>query len=106
MNGHPRDEIRTDLHAGRPTLSPTADPVALDVTRLSIGNELDLLFGSLDATLRASPRFIEWIATPTRYLSEFDEPTARDIEEKLRALHLTLLRRARERGWEVDDVGA
>ena len=46
----PRDEIRTDLLDGRPTLSAKADMLALKVARLMSGEEARALWERLDST--------------------------------------------------------
>jgi hypothetical protein len=101
MNGHPRDQISTDLAAGQPTLSPVADTLTLRVVRLMSGTEAEKLFKNLDSRAQRSLAFSEWVHNPSCYLSEFDPATATRIEAQLGALLGRLVRRAKERGWEV-----
>jgi len=102
MNGHPRDQIDTDLASGRPTLSPTLDRLVALVVSLQSGTESRDLFADLEQEVRRSASFHEWIGAPTRYLSDFDVATTLRLEERLQALHAELRQRARERGWEID----
>lgn len=102
MNGHPRDQVDTDLRAGRPTISPLADPLAERVVALMSESEARELSADLEARARRSPAFADWLADPTRYLAELDPGTAAGIEAYLAELHERLARRARERGWEVE----
>jgi hypothetical protein len=102
MNGHPRDQISNDLAAGRPTISPVADPLALRVAALMSGTESEKLFNGLGYRARRSLGFDDWMKAPTRYLFEFDAQTAKEIEAHLVDLERRMVRQAKERGWEVE----
>jgi hypothetical protein len=103
MNGNARDQIDTDLKAGRPTISPVADPLALRVASLLSVTERLRLFERLEHRVRRSPAASAWAAVPPRHLSELDTAAASAIERQLAALHRRLVRRARQRGWEVSE---
>ncbi|HEU4781938.1 MAG TPA: hypothetical protein VFS83_01230, partial [Ktedonobacterales bacterium] len=57
----PRDKIRTDLLDGRPTLSATADLLALKAARLMSGEETSALWERLDSTADHSPAWSQWM---------------------------------------------
>ena len=40
MNGHARDQIHSDLAAGRPTLSPIADQLVARLERVSTDHDM------------------------------------------------------------------
>jgi hypothetical protein len=101
MNGSPRDGIWTDLIAGRPAISPGADALARQVADLMSVTERTRVFDEVTEWARASAAFATWLVSPASHLSELDSEVARAIEDRLRALHADLLRRAKERGWEI-----
>jgi hypothetical protein len=103
MNGKPRDQIDTDLADGRPTISPVADSLALRTAALMSRSESTSLFNGLEYRAHRSPAWSDWMDAPARYLSEFDAATATSIETHLAELHGRMIRRAKARGWEVDD---
>jgi hypothetical protein len=103
MNGRPRDQINTDLAAGRPTISPVADPLAMRTAALMSDTEQMPFFSDLENRVRRSSAFPNWIEAPTRYLADFDGHTAASIETHLADLHRRMVERAKERGWEVED---
>jgi hypothetical protein len=102
MNGHPRDQISTDLAAGRPTISPVADPLVLRVGRLMSLAETEKFYSGLESRTRRSPAYADWAREQSRYLSEFDPVTTSAIESRLDDLHRRMVRRAKLRGWEVE----
>lgn len=102
MNGHPRDQIDSDVASGRPTLSPSLDRLVADLAALQGGIERLSFFETLEAEVRQSNSFVDWVKTLTRYLSEFDPTTTSQIESRLIILRRDLRQRARERGWEID----
>lgn len=103
MNGQPRDQISTDLQAGRPTISQRGDPLALRVAELMSRTEAEGFFDDLETRARRSPAYADWLRDPTRYLADLDIETATGIETHLEVVHRRMVARARERGWEVDD---
>lgn len=102
MNGHARDQIDTDLASGRPTISPSVDPLVLSVVALLGMAEGEALFEELEHEVGQSPAFQDWTRDASRYLSEFDAGTAALIEHRLTAMRQAMRDRARERGWEVE----
>jgi hypothetical protein len=102
MNGHARDDLGTDLDAGRPTLSPSIDPLLRRVLALQIGGERDNLLAEIWDQVAVSPSLHAWIRAPDRYFSEFEPQIVTGIELRLRQLLEELRERARERGWELD----
>lgn len=105
MNGHPRDTIGTDLAAGRPTLSPSIDPLLGRVMALQSRTENERLLEQLDYQVSGSSSLIAWAQAPERYLSAFDPATTVEIEHRLLGLFEELRLRASERGWELDADG-
>jgi len=103
MNGGSRDQIGTDLAAGRPTISPGADALALRVSRLISRSESEQLFESMAATARQSPSFVDWLRAPDRFLAEIDPSIAASIEHDLGDLLPQMRDRALANGWEVED---
>ena len=99
----PRDEIRTDLLDGRPTLSAQADLLALKVARLMSGKEASALWERLGSTANHSPVWSRWMNPPYRYLADFDPDVVAEIETYLEDLFLHAREQARARGWEVDE---
>jgi hypothetical protein len=103
MNGHPRDEIGTDLSAGRPTVSAAADSLARRIVALMSASEAEKLYNRINYRVVRSAASRDWVLDPTRYLADFDPATAGVIESLLEAEYRRMLRRARARGWEVDE---
>lgn len=98
----PRDEIRTDLLDGRPTLSAKADLLALKVARLMSDIEADALWKLLDSKADHSPAWSQWMNPPYRNLAEFDPEVVAGIEAYLEDLYQHARGQARARGWEVE----
>lgn len=101
MRGKPRDEIRTDLLDGRPTLSEKADLLALKVARLMSDKEARALWDYLEGKVGHSPALSQWMNPPYRYLADFDPETVAGIEMYLDDLYQDARKQARARGWEV-----
>lgn len=99
----PRDEIRTDLLDGRPTLSAKADPLALKVARLMSDKEADALWEHLDSQANHSPAWSQWMNPPYRYLADYDPEVVAGIEAYLEDLYQHAREQARARGWEVEE---
>ncbi len=99
----PRDEIRTDLLDGRPTLSATADLLALKVARLMSNKEANALWEHLDSKVGHSPACSQWMNPPYRYLADFDPEIVAGIETYLEDLYQHAREQARVRGWEVEE---
>lgn len=103
MYGKPRDQIDTDLLDGRPTLSPKADALALKVARLMSDKEARTLWNSLEYRAQRSPAWLQWMRPPYRYLADFDPEIVAAIETLLEDKRRRLLKRARARGWEIEE---
>lgn len=101
MNGHRRDDIANDIDRGHPTLSPEADALAAEVSRLSTFNEREALGQELGDRAAASPSWGEWMRETDRYLEEFDPALVGELTTYLTTRRDALRERARERGWDV-----
>ena len=99
----PRDEIRTDLLDGRPTLSAKADALALKVARLMSDEEARALWERLDSTADHSPAWSQWMNPPYRYLADFDPQVVAEIEMYLEGLYQYAREQAHARSWEVEE---
>ncbi len=99
----PRDEIRTDLLDGRPTLSAKADVLALKVARLLSDKEVDALWQHLDSQADHTLAWSQWMNPPYRYLADCDPEVVAGIETYLEDLYQHAREQARARGWEVEE---
>jgi hypothetical protein len=101
VNGHRRDDLANDIDQGHPTLSPEADALAAEVSRLSTFNERQALGGELGDRAAASSSWGEWMQAKDGYLAEFDPALVDEITSFLATRRDALRARARSRGWEL-----
>jgi hypothetical protein len=101
VNGHRRDDLANDIDQGYPTLSPGADTLAAEVSRLSTFNERQALGRELGDRVAASSSWGEWMQARDRYLAEFDPALVDDITRFLATRRDALHTRAQSRGWEL-----
>jgi hypothetical protein len=101
MNGHRRDDLANDIDQGHPTLSPEADALAAEVSRLSTFNEREALGRELGDRAAESPSWGEWMRETDRYLAEFDPALVDEMKASLTTRRDRLRERALKRGWDV-----
>jgi hypothetical protein len=100
-NGHPRDELRNDIEAGRPGVAPDVDRLALRCAQLLDRKRSERFWNSIEYRIRLSESWRAWTSQPTTYLQDLDPLAA----ERIRRHVVSTLGKAESaairRGWEL-----
>jgi hypothetical protein len=101
VNGHPRDQIETDIAAGRPTLAPDLDDLARRTAALLDTKRATRFWNGIEYRVRRSSAFHEWMRLKTAYLQDLDADTTEAIRRHLEGAYRKVKVQAERRGWEV-----
>jgi hypothetical protein len=102
VNGHPRDEARCDIMAGRPTLAPDLDELARRVSALLDVKQATRFWNGIEQRIMRSRAYVAWLRQPETYLQDVDPDTTETIRRCLSADYHRTMAEARRRGWEVE----
>ena len=102
MNGHPRDEARCDIMAGRPTLAPDLDELARRVNALLDVKQATRFWNGIEQRIMRSQAYVAWLRQPETYLQDVDPDTTKIIRQHMSADYQRAATEARRRGWEAE----
>jgi hypothetical protein len=100
--GHPRDEARNDIMAGRPTLAPDLDELARRVNDLLDVKQATQFWNGIEQRIKTSQAYVAWLRQPETCLQNIDPDATEIIRQRLSADYLRAIAEARRRGWEVE----
>lgn len=102
VNGHPRDEARCDIMAGRPTLAPDLDELARRVNALLDVKQATRFWNGIEQRIMRSQAYVAWLRQPETCLQDVDPDTTKIIRQRLSADYQRAIAEARRRGWEAE----
>jgi hypothetical protein len=79
VNGRPRDEVQSDIAAGRPAIAADVDALAAKCAALLDLKRSERFWNSIEYRIRISPAFLNWLARPTTYLEDLDPAATKRI---------------------------
>jgi hypothetical protein len=88
--------------AGRPTLAPDLDQLALRVSALLNVKHARRFWNGIEHRIMRSPAYLEWSHQPETYLQDLDADTTETIRRHLNVVYQNARAEARSLGWDLE----